>query len=87
MRTNNPIYVYGGVKQDYAEAVKWYRKAVEQGLAEAQNNLVVMYNQGQGGKRNLTEAAKWWTKSAEKGYPYAQAAFRFSYSHGRGMPI
>jgi TPR repeat protein len=33
-------YAYGyGVKQDDAEAVKWYRKAAEQGHAEAANNL------------------------------------------------
>jgi len=27
-----------GVPQDYAEALKWYRKAAEQGFAEAQYN-------------------------------------------------
>ncbi len=31
-----------GVSQDYAEAVKWYRKAAEQGHASAQHNLGVM---------------------------------------------
>ena len=33
---------------DYAEAVKWYRKAAEQGLALAQFNLGVMYEKGKG---------------------------------------
>jgi hypothetical protein len=28
-----------GVPQDYAEAVKWYRMAAEQGDAEAQSRL------------------------------------------------
>ena len=28
-----------GVTRNVDEAVKWYRKAAEQGLAEAQNNL------------------------------------------------
>ena len=32
-----------GVHQDYVEAVQWYRKAAEQGLANAQYNLGVMY--------------------------------------------
>src|SRR3954463_716564 len=32
-----------GVPQDDAKAVKWYRKAAEQGLAAAQNNLGTMY--------------------------------------------
>ena len=37
-----------GVVQDYVEAVKWYRKAAEQGNAEAQYNLGVMYYKGKG---------------------------------------
>ena len=39
-------FMYGaglGVPQDYAEAVRWYRRAAEQGDASAQNNLGVMY--------------------------------------------
>src|SRR6476659_8879429 len=31
---------------DYAEAVKWYRKAADQGCAEAQLNLAMMYDEG-----------------------------------------
>ena len=32
------------VPQDYAEAAKWYRKAADQGLADAQNTLGYMYS-------------------------------------------
>ena len=32
-----------GVAQDYAEAVKWWRKAAEQGYADAQYNLGLSY--------------------------------------------
>ena len=32
-----------GVKQDYAESVRWYKLAADQGNAEAQNNIGVMY--------------------------------------------
>ena len=32
-----------GVKQDYAEAAKWYRKAAERGDARAQYNLCLLY--------------------------------------------
>ena len=35
-----------GVPQDYAEAVKWHRKAAEQGVAEAQYNLGITYGNG-----------------------------------------
>ena len=32
-----------GVPQDYAQAVKWYRRAAEQGNADAQYNLGLLY--------------------------------------------
>ena len=37
-----------GVQQDFAEALKWIRKAAEQDFADAQSNLGVMYLNGQG---------------------------------------
>jgi len=38
-----------GVPKDQAEAVRWYRKAVEQGDAVAQLNLAIMHASGEGG--------------------------------------
>ncbi len=35
-----------GVPQDYAEAVRWYRKAAEQGHAKAQRTLARMHSRG-----------------------------------------
>jgi uncharacterized protein len=46
------------VPQDYAEALKWYRKAAEQGDAIAQNNLGVMYENGKGIPQNYPDAIK-----------------------------
>ena len=37
-----------GVRQDYVQAVQWYRKASEQGDAQAQYNLGLMYYDGRG---------------------------------------
>src|SRR5271157_5210259 len=43
------MYLYGkGVPQDYAEAVKWFRKAAEQGHVEAYYTLGCMYDEGMG---------------------------------------
>jgi TPR repeat protein len=39
-------------KGDYATAVEMYRKAAEQGYANAQYNLGVMYHMGQGVKNS-----------------------------------
>jgi TPR repeat protein len=52
------MYANGqGVPQDYAEAVKWFRKAAEQGNAMAQYNLGIAYANGQGVSRDDTGVA------------------------------
>ena len=61
-----------GVPQDYGEAVRWYRRAAEQGIARAQFNLGLMYVKGQGVPQDDGEAARWYRKAAEQGDPDAQ---------------
>jgi len=56
-----------GVKQDYVEAVKWFRKAAEQGNVNAQYNLGLCYYNGYGVKQDDVEAVKWFRKAAEQG--------------------
>ena len=56
-----------GVRQDYAEAVKWYRKAAEQGYAKSQFNLGLCYVKGEGVRQDYAEAVKWFRKAAEQG--------------------
>ena len=46
-----------GVRQDYAKALEWYTKAANQGVAEAQFNLGLMYENGEG-VRQYTVTAK-----------------------------
>ena len=46
------------MKQDYQEAVKWYRKVATQGFAMAQNNLGIMYNNGHGVKQDHIKAVE-----------------------------
>ena len=59
------------IGQDYAEAVKWYRKAAEQGFAGAQLNLGLCYYNGDGVERDYDEAMKWIRKAAEQNYDLA----------------
>ena len=68
------------------EAVKWYRKAAEQGDAEAQFNLGAMYYQGHGVPEDYPEAVKWYRAAAEKGVDKAQAVLGLMYYFGRGVP-
>ena len=46
--------------EDKAEAVRWWLQAAEQGLAEAQYNLGVAYDTGEGVLRDDAEAARWY---------------------------
>ncbi|HFC6390643.1 TPA: tetratricopeptide repeat protein, partial [Neisseria lactamica] len=61
-----------GVRQDYVQAVQWYRKASEQGDAQAQFNLGVMYAEGQGVRQDYVEAVKWFRQAADQGLAQAQ---------------
>lgn len=74
-----------GVKKDYKKAEKWYRKAAEQGDADAQNNLGVMYANGQGTPKDEAEAVKWYRKAAEQGEAYAQNNLGVMYANGLGV--
>ena len=56
-----------GVRQDDAEAVRWYRQAAEQGLAQAQYNLGVEYETGRGVHQDLALAQEWYGKACQNG--------------------
>jgi Sel1 repeat len=58
-RSSTPFDMYDngqGVPRNDAQAIKWYRKAAEQGDAVAQFNLGVMYAKGEGVPHNYGEA-------------------------------
>jgi TPR repeat protein len=55
------------VLKDYKQAVYWYQKAADQGYAEAQSILGVMYAFGKGVLKNDKQAVYWYQKAAEQG--------------------
>jgi TPR repeat protein len=59
---------------DNAEAMRWFRKAAEQGNIEAQVNLGGMCANGTGVKKDGAEALKWWLMAAKQGDEWAEAA-------------
>jgi TPR repeat protein len=75
-----------GVPEDDAEAVKWYRKAAEQGNASAQYYLGFMYANGEGVPQDDAEAEKWHRKAAEQGFSFAQVGLGMMYLSGEGVP-
>jgi len=58
-----------GVKIDYAQALIWYRKAVETGDANGagSNSLGSMYEKGLGVPKDRAQAVAWYRKSAAAG--------------------
>jgi hypothetical protein len=61
------MYEHGEGRQDYAEAIKWYRLAADSGDNAGRNGMGWMYEQGFGVKRDLAEAAQWYGKAADAG--------------------
>jgi len=56
-----------GVPQDYKTAVKWYTLAAEQGHADAQTNLGLMYARGRGVIEDYFYAHMWGSIAASNG--------------------
>ena len=89
IRTATAVIVAGGLAvmvlsaQDDLDTV---RQAAEQGLTEAQYNLGVMYDNGQGVPEDDAEAVKWFRLSAEQGNAEAQLGLGILYQQGWGVP-
>jgi TPR repeat protein len=57
---------------EFDKAAEWYRKAAEQGHAEAQVRLGLLYKKGTGVQKDLAKALEWFEKAAAQGYIDAQ---------------
>jgi len=72
-------------REEYENAVRYFRKAAEQGHAPAQNNLGVCYENGKGVEKDVYEAVKWYRKAAEQRYVLAQYNLGVCYANGAGV--
>ena len=70
----------------YGTALREWRPLAEQGNANAQHNLGVMYGEGKGVPQDYAEALKWYRKAAEQGYATAQHNLGVMYGKGLGVP-
>ncbi len=73
------------MEQDYAEALKWFRKAVEQGNSKAKSNLGDLYRYGHGVEQDYAEALKWYRKAAGQGVAAAWKSLGNMYCRGEGV--
>ena len=58
----------------------------ELGNTLGQNNLGILYYQGQGVPQDYAQAASWFRKAAEQGDALAQYNLGLLYDHGQGVP-
>lgn len=81
------FYLLGqGGPQDDAKAVRWFRKAVDAGIAAAMFNLGIMYAKGQGVPQDDAEAVRWYRKAADAGETAAMRNLGLMYANGQGVP-
>jgi TPR repeat protein len=80
-------FVFGnlGLAKDEAEAVKWFRRAADQGHVSAQFDLGLMYATGRGVAKDDSEAVKWYRKAADQGHASAQYSLGLAYDTGEGV--
>ena len=72
-------------RKDYKTAHRLWLPLAEQGNVEAQYELGLMYEQGQGVPQDYKEAVKWYRLSVEQGYAKAQSVLGFMYHKGHGV--
>ncbi|MCH8172945.1 MAG: sel1 repeat family protein [Proteobacteria bacterium] len=71
---------------DYKTALKEWLIDANQGYAEAQYNLGLMYANGEGVSENDAEAVRWYRLAADQGYDKAQYNLGVMYLNGQGVP-
>ena len=71
---------------DYETAFKEWHPLAEQGNAQAQYYLGVLYFKGEGVPQDYAQARKWWRKAAAQGHAIAQFNLGGLHSKGRGVP-
>jgi uncharacterized protein len=94
VRYRTPVSCWAGYDEgvqahargDYATALREWRPLANQGYAAAQNNLGVMYDQGQGVPQDYAQALHWYRQAAKQGHAGAQYNLGVLYHHGRGVP-
>ena len=75
-----------GVPRDYGAALRWHRRAAEQGLAWGQASLGYMYREGLGVTRDYGAAVRWYRLAADQGLDWGQASLGNPYEQGLGVP-
>jgi uncharacterized protein len=74
------------ISENYAEAVKLFRVAAENGDKFSQHCLGMMLYKGLGVKQNYIEAFKWLNLAAKQGFSQAELDLSIMKYHKKGTP-
>ncbi|KAI9011763.1 hypothetical protein DFJ74DRAFT_684590 [Hyaloraphidium curvatum] len=74
-------------REDFSEAARWFRKAADQGHAQAAYNLGSLYERGRGVAQNFAEAARWYRTAADSDDPDPDAQVNLGLLYERGTGV
>jgi TPR repeat protein len=84
---NHYGYVYHIEKKQYDKALAWYLLAAMENNSIAQNNIGVLYKDGNGVPQNYLCALKWYLKAAEQcEYENTPNNIGWLFENGYGVP-
>lgn len=73
------------MRHDYSRAVAEWQPLAERGNPRAQNNMGMLYQNGEGVKRNYAAAIDWYRRAADRGNVEAYNNLGIMYDHGMGV--
>ena len=74
-----------GIKQDFQQALDWYRKSAEQKYPSAFGNIGNLYSIGKGVEKDSQKAFAFYFKGAELNHPYCQYKLGLFFLKGIGV--
>jgi TonB family protein len=74
-------------RQDYENALRWYRRAAELGNALAMRNIGDMYYAGKGVPTSSVQSLDWWLKGARAGNAQAMLNVSIAYDPDLSSPV
>ncbi|EPY2277258.1 tetratricopeptide repeat protein [Clostridium sporogenes] len=72
-------------KQNYKEAMYWYKTASEKGNSTSMSNIGSMYYKGKGVEQDYKKAMYWYKKASQEGNFTAMGNIGFMYYNGQGV--
>lgn len=73
------------IKQDYPQALSWYKKAAEKGHGGAENRIGVLFFDGTGVKQDYKQALEWFLKAAK--HENVASGYNLGYMYENGLGV